>query len=198
MYYSNGFDNTYDELLTFYPIYYFDVFEMREILKAQGKILDAVRQYIDTAIKNNYVQDADEPTILRLERFLHIPYDGTKTLEERRRMVLAFFVGFGKISATVIKSIIATFTDCPVEVDLPRDEDKNCYVRIFIPHNSDGVAMFADINTILSVKIPTHLKISYQQSQTIGELERCTYGELKPYTYGGMKDRMIIKPEGGI
>ena len=183
MYYSNGFDNTYDELLTFYPIYYFDVFEMREILKAQGKILDAVKQYIDTAIKNNYVQDADEPTILRLERFLHIPYDAAKTLEERRRMVLAFFVGFGKISATVIKSIIATFTDCPVEVDLPRDEDKNCYVRIFIPHNSDGVAMFADINTILSVKIPTHLVYKFDMSMDEDKKFCCSGGVLQTSTH---------------
>ena len=72
MYYSNGFDSAYEELITFYPVFYRDVFEMRAILEAEGKIVDEATATINGVIENSFVESADEATITRLEAWLHL------------------------------------------------------------------------------------------------------------------------------
>ena len=70
MYYENGFDSCYEELITFYPIFYKEIFEMNEILKIYGNLADIIQKNIDIMLSDNYIQTADESAITRLEKFL--------------------------------------------------------------------------------------------------------------------------------
>lgn len=74
-FYQKYFKNNYEELLTYYPRYYREIFEMVEILKAHGKIADALEENIERVFLNNFILTADEKTIQIWEQdILNITY----------------------------------------------------------------------------------------------------------------------------
>lgn len=117
-FYEKAFENNYEELITYYPAFYQQVYEMQEILKAQGKLADGIEAGIERAYLNNFIDYADAETIGNLETFLKLKHNRTKELEMRRRIVKAHFVGNGKMSATLIKSMLQAYTEAEVEVEL--------------------------------------------------------------------------------
>ncbi len=158
MYYSNGFENTFEELITFYPAFYRDVREMRAILETDGRLIDDVTRAINTVIDNQFVEKADESMITRLEAFLGLETDKNRPLVERRRLVRAFFVGFGKLSATKIAEAIRSFTGADSDVHFPRTDDAgNCTLVIEMHRGDIPEISYADIDTVLSKKIPAHI-----------------------------------------
>ena len=116
MYYSNGFDSAYEELITFYPVFYRDVFEMRAILEAEGKIVDEATATINGVIENSFVESADEATITRLEAWLHLQTDTSadsniyfKPTDEAGNNTLIIEMGRGEnadISYSDIKTVL--------------------------------------------------------------------------------------------
>lgn len=161
MYYENGFESCYDELMKFYPVFYKDIFEMNEILKAYGSLTDAVQKNIEVMLEDNYIQTADEPTIARLENFLYINTDKTKSLDERRKLVLSFFVGFGKISASKIKSIIKNFTNSEADVQFRKSDEKgNNYLYVTCDRGTEDNLKVYDIADVLVRKIPAHVYLN--------------------------------------
>lgn len=117
-FYEKAFANNYEELITYYPAFYQQVYEMQEILKAQGKLADGIENGIERAYLNNFIDYADAETIGNLETFLKLDHNRTKELEMRRRIIKAHFVGNGKMSATLIKSMLQAYTEAEVDVEL--------------------------------------------------------------------------------
>lgn len=117
-FYDKDFANNYEELITYYPAFYQQVYEMQEILKAQGKLADGIENGIERAYLNNFIDYADAETIGNLETFLKLDHNRTKELEMRRRIIKAHFVGNGKMSATLIKSMLQAYTEAEVDVEL--------------------------------------------------------------------------------
>ncbi len=109
-FYEKAFENNYEELITYYPALYQQVYEMQEILKAQGKLADGVEAGIERAYLNNFIDYADAETIGNLEMFLKLGHNRTKEMEMRRRIIKAHFIGRGKISASLIKSMIQVYS----------------------------------------------------------------------------------------
>ena len=157
-FYEKYYQNNYDELITYYPRFYRNVFEMVEILKAQGRILDGIEQNIEQTYLNGFIDYADEATISKLESFLKIGQNKNRTLEERRRLVKSYFVGSGKISASKIYQMIAVYTDSPVICKLePFDDEGNNRLYIEIQSNEEETICTKDIFALLSKKIPANL-----------------------------------------
>lgn len=157
-FYEKYYANNYDELITYYPRFYRNVFEMAEILKAHGRILDGVERNIEQVYRNSFIDHADEATISKLENFLKIGQNKNRTLEERRRLVKSYFVGSGKISASKIYQMIAVYTDSPVTCKLePFDDEGNNRLYIEIQSNEEETICTRDIFALLSKKIPANL-----------------------------------------
>ena len=157
-FYEKYYKNNYDELITYYPQFYRDVFEMVEILKAHGRIMDGIEENIGQAYFNGFIDYADEVTISKLEVFLGISLDRNRTLEERRRIVKSYFVGSGKISASKIIQMIAVYTDSPVSCKLECfDDEGNNRLYIEIESNEKESICAKDIFAVLSKRIPAHL-----------------------------------------
>lgn len=158
MYYSNGFDSAYEELITFYPAFYRDVFEMRAILEAEGKVIDKATATINGVIENSFVESADEATITRLEAWLHLETEKNRPLEERRRLVYSFFVGFGKLSASKLKEALRAFTGADSNIYFkPTDEAGNNTLIIEMQRGENSDISYTDIDTVLAKKIPAHI-----------------------------------------
>ena len=64
-FYDKYYTSNYEELITYYPRFYRDVFEMVEILKAHGRIADGMEDNIEQAYLNGFIDYADEATIAK-------------------------------------------------------------------------------------------------------------------------------------
>lgn len=146
------YNNNYEELKTFLPVFYDDVFEMQAILEVSGDGLDKAENGLDRVLLNNFIMDADENAIARLEKFLYLQVDRMRPLDERKRLLASFFVGFGKMSATNLKEIVYSFTSAASEVFFNEG-----IVSIEIERGSSPSLYLIDVDTIISRRIPAHL-----------------------------------------
>lgn len=157
-FYEKYFGSNYEELIGYYPRFYREIFEMVEILKAQGRIADGMENNIEQTYLNSFIDYADEAAIEKLERFLQTGINKSRALEERRRLVKACFVGFGKVSAPVICQMIGTYTNTPVSCRFePFDEDGNNMLYIDFQYNCGDTIYMSDILMLLSKKLPGHI-----------------------------------------
>lgn len=158
-FYEKQFENNFEELITYYPRFYRDVYEMVEILKANGRVFDRMEGDIEQTYLNCFIEYADEETIKKLEDFLDIRLNKSRTLEERRRLVKSYFIGFGKVSATMLKEMIQSYTGAEVECKFePFDETGNNMLYLNFQRGKEPTLYMSDINLLLSKKIPAHIK----------------------------------------
>jgi len=161
MLFNDQYDSTYDELATYYPTFYNEVKEMQAVLKAEGDLIDDVKSGIETVFGDCFIDSADEKTIAKLETFLHIHMHGERSLEDRRRLVKSYFVGSGKLSASLLSDIIGTYTGaesrCRFE---PCDIEGNNCLYIDSERGTESNFYASDIMELLRAKLPAH--IAYQ------------------------------------
>lgn len=156
--YPNDYDSSYEELLSYAAVWQKGLLELDAVWQAEGRALDGLKAAMDNVIDNQFVLTADEPTITLLEQFLMLRTDRSRSLEERRRIVLSIFAGSGKMSASRIKEMISVFTDAPIEVRFePGDEEGNNFVYIEIGNGERQPVQLSDINSVLRKRIPAHL-----------------------------------------
>lgn len=156
--YEKYFKNGYEELITYYPRFYRDVFEMVEILKAQGRIADSLEDNIERVYLNCFIDYADEAAIEKFEKFLLIGLNRSRSLEERRRLVKSYFVGFGKLSASALKETIGAYTGADVEICLkPYDKEGNNALYIYLKQDAMNILYMSATEQLLYAKIPAHL-----------------------------------------
>ena len=164
-FFNRAWNDSYDELITFYPRFYQDVYEMTVILHAHGDLTDEMMDDIEQTYLDAFIDTASEQQIARWENFLHISLNRSLTLDARRRAVKAYIIGFGKMSASVIKAIVNTYLDVTdTDVDfIPIDEEGNNAVLISIFADDDISANFQPLRDLLRRKIPAHLWYWYRQ-----------------------------------
>lgn len=153
--YPNGFPSAYEELKTFYPAFYRDVFEMDAIWRTCGGGLDEIEDDVDRVAGSTYISMMDEAALTQMETFLGIPPDTRRTLEERRSLVGSYFLGTGHIGAPEIKEITRAFTEGECEVAF---SDGAVYIHIKADISDTPPA--DDYYFILRKKIPAHLGVN--------------------------------------
>lgn len=152
--YDNAYESNYEELKTYYPVWYRDVLEMDAIWRILGEELDGVQGGILTFIANSFIYKADAPTIQKLEKFLYISPDASRSLEERRKLVGSYFMGNGHIGEPEIKALTKMFCDGTCEVVLIGGT-----VSIHINLDIKSASILDDYYSTLRRKIPAHLGI---------------------------------------
>lgn len=155
--YENAFPSNYEEIKTFYPVWYFDVLEMDAIWRAVATQLDQIQESVEDLVSNGFIETADEPTIASLETFLRIDIDPTKALTDRRRLVSTFFSGNSHIGAKEIKETVATFTQGNTEVTFENSE-----IRITVTRDLSERISLLDCLLVLKRRIPAHLGIFFK------------------------------------
>ncbi len=183
MYYKNQSKNCYDELITYYPVFYRDVKEMNAILSIFGRLLDELKNGIEKIIDNSFIDTADEETIAGFEDFLGLGMYGTRTLEERRRLVKSFFIGSGKLSASALKEIISDYTDAEISIIFEPNETDSKNITsgdniLFINFacGKKNILYLSDIQILMSKNIPAHIEYEFDITDNT---EQCN-------TYGGV------------
>lgn len=153
-YLDQPYPSNFEEICASYPLWYMNVYEMVQVFKAEGKLLDGVCEAIETMVLNNFIKTADEGTIEQWEAATKIrPYPGA-TLEERRATIIAHFCGHGHIGAPEIIEITKAFIDADVDVDFNKGV---IYVRVSCGMGVDPMPqVYYDI---LQERIPAHLRL---------------------------------------
>jgi hypothetical protein len=161
MIFNDYYDCTYDELVTYYPTFYNEVKEMQAVLKAEGDLIDDVKSGIETVFGDCFIDSADEKTIAKLETFLHIHMHGERSLDDRRRLVKSYFVGSGKLSASLLSDIIGTYTGAKSQCRFePCDIEGNNALYIDTERGAESNFYASDIMALVRAKLPAH--IAYQ------------------------------------
>ena len=146
-YYANG----YEELITYYPRFYRDVYEMREILKAHGRVSDELENNIEQTFLNFFILTADLDTVKVWEKTFGITYDEALTLDQRRHVILGKLGGFGHIGEPEIRAIVRQYTDKGESVDF-----RNGTVVVTLEELLFGRA---NLMETLRSRIPAHLAL---------------------------------------
>ena len=164
--YNKSFKCNYDELITYYPLFYREVREMNEILKAQGELADGLENSIEQIFSDCFIDSADKNVISGYERIIGIVPDDTKSVDERRSLVKSHLVGTGKMSASLITEMIKVYTGAQAECEL-----KNNCLYITAERGEKSHINLVDISALLAKKLPAHimseLSLKYTKSIVI-------------------------------
>ncbi len=150
-YLNPPYESNFKELSAAMPVFYLDVFEMVEILKAQGRLMDGLCGGFELIIDNAFIDRADAATLKKWEEALGITYAEPLTLEQRRKVVIARIIGSGHIGEPEIRAVVGQYTDAPVQVGFSKGR-----ISLLI-----GSEVFDEDNLLdtLLRRIPAHLAL---------------------------------------
>lgn len=154
-YLNPPYPNNFQELCAAMPLYYLDVFEMRAILRAQGYLLDGVCSGMEKLVDVNFILTADETTIRQWEKALKITRDEILTLEQRKRIVISYIIGFGHIGEPEIREIISLYTDFKFALSFDKGN---------ITISMDGIGFVPGYSSLMDTicrRIPAHLSLKF-------------------------------------
>lgn len=143
----------YDEIVSYGPKWWTEYREMEANYRYAGWSLDLMAHFLEQTVKNQFPDHADEKTIMMLEKLLKIEYDPGTKLDERRRIVSAYYSGMGKLSKSVIQSVIQTYGGC--ESKLWWKDRSSLQIRIFC--NEGNAFSNKRIFQIIERRFPAHL-----------------------------------------
>lgn len=142
----------YEEIVSMGPKWWTEYREMDAVYRYHGWLMDLKIHFINRVISNQFPGQADEETVKKFERMFKFEPEETDTLEDRRRLVAAYYSGTGKLSFGVIESIIRSYTGS--ECDIWWD-DMELNIRIYckdeVPFSNKKVYQ------VIKRRFPAHL-----------------------------------------
>lgn len=153
--YENSFPSTYEEIKTWYPVWYREVLEMDALWRVFGGQMDKIQADLVRMVENNFIEFADAPTITRLEAFFGIVHPFPRTLVERRAVLIGFVRGRGHIGRPQIIEIISLFTSGEIDVAFSRPGK----IDVTVTRDFGDMFNLADIHLILGHRVPAHLTL---------------------------------------
>ena len=185
--FNNQQRSGYEEIVSYGPKWWTEFREMDANYRFAGWTLDMMAYWLERVVNNQFPANADERTITTVfEPALGIEPEPDETLEERWKTVAAYWSGTGKLSKTVIQSIIKAYTGCESELWW---NGIKLQIRIFC--DEDGQFSQRKIHNIISRRYPAHL------SFTIRDMI-CTFVLEEQIIYNRIRHRTQITWWDGI
>ena len=164
------------------PLYYHDMYISRNIIEQEAKEFERLTKWVAEIVDQANPATATW-SIDRWERIFGIVPDPTKTIEQRRSVIISRLRGVGPVNIPLIESVAAAFNGAEVEA---REDNPNYLVEIEFVNQLGIPARLDDVMTALRDLIPAHLDISFI-------FRYVTYGMLQGYnkTYGQVEARAL-------
>lgn len=157
--YENSPPN-FEEMKTYYPVWYWDVNEMVAIWRVMGGKLDAIRAGLLQAVDNNFISTADESAIKDFEAFYRIAPSAYQALDERRSVLMASLMGQGSLSGDKIKEVVRLIANAESELEL---KSGSLYVLVTFENNPENPTDYiGTLRSTLERQIPAHLQLITQ------------------------------------
>lgn len=152
----------YNEIVSYGPSWWPEFREMDAIYKYAGWTLDLMAYFLERLVNNQFPGQADEAALREFEKILDIDYDPNSSLDERRKMALAYYSGSGKLSKSVIQSLIKSYTGCESDVSWKGQ------VFSIIVLGQDGPQFLNDkLLKILRRRMPAHISYEIEVNEEI-------------------------------
>lgn len=156
--YENAPKSIYEEIKTWYPLWYRDVLEMDALWRTWGNRLEEIQTGIIRSIDNNFIDYADAETISRIEKAFGISHEGPRSILERRNVLKAAFSNSGHIGRREIKSLISMLNsgeEMEISVSLIAGA-----IEISVNREWGSSFNLYDAHVVLDHRIPAHLALS--------------------------------------
>lgn len=191
----------YEELISYGPYFYKDILEMDANYRFAGKTLDIMAEGLESIVANQFIDLADEDSILRWERWLDIETDFSRSLEDRRKKVKLVWNGGQKLTGSFIKSLVRSYTGC--EDDPMVKMTTHLMINAYITSNK--AVYLSDLYEQLEKMRPAHIRfvlsmINYSKIKIGRKLSHAVYS----YDKAGEKPDIatlgarFAAPVGGI
>ena len=178
--YDNAFPTTYDEFKTHYPLYYSNSPEMQAIMQANGEQLDKIQLAIIQAVNNLDTENMDSKTLSRLEKFLYIAYDGSRSLTERRATINSLETDHDHIGQADIKEVLSRFTEGVIDVALVGGT-----ILVTVTRDLSDIFNLKDVSYVLLKRLPAHLRL-----EIIDNIIKNLWGNFlyKPFSWNDLQN----------
>jgi hypothetical protein len=167
------------ELKSYLPEFLVSQEPLKSIYEAEGKILNELSLSLDDSL-NQYFVDTATWGLEAWEKFVGIPTDKNKSLDDRRGLIKTKLIGQGKVTTNYIEEIFRAYPNG--EVDVVEDFTDNV-IKI---HFKSLIGVPDNLNTFISSLeevFPSHLPYKFQfQFLTIAMVEAMTLEELEQQT----------------
>ncbi|MDD2979520.1 MAG: DUF2313 domain-containing protein [Hespellia sp.] len=147
----------YEELLSYGPYFYRDILEMDTNYKFAGSTLDIMAEGLETIIRDQFVDSADEETISRMERWLEILVKEGRTLEDRRKKVKLIWNGGEKLSGKLIKNMVKSYTGC----DETPEVRMTTFLSVKAQAKEENVIYLSDLLEQMERMKPAHIRLEF-------------------------------------
>ena len=184
---------SYDrKLIDYVPPYYSDILESSEILSAEDEEAAKLFGHISELLLQFNAGTATWG-LREWERIVGVSTDETKSIDERRSVVIAKLRGTGVVNAALVKSVAESFQGGELNVI-----EKNAEYKVQIEFVSTyGVpSNIDDLTAILREIIPAHLEIEYKFKYMTYNVVKASYKDYNALkgtgnTYQDLKDGVI-------
>lgn len=151
----NRVDPNYVQIVEMGPRWWTEYREMDANYKYAGWTLDLMAYFLEKIVNNEFPSTCDEDTLKLFERILRIEYDTEMTIEERRRVVSAYWSGNGKMSKTTIERIVSAYTGQEADI---RWEDETLIIDF--DNTETAMVSMSMLQKILRRRMPAHIEYS--------------------------------------
>lgn len=166
MVFNNRDRPNYDQLIDMAPKWLNEYREMNANNRYAGWTLDLMAYWLDKIVLNLFPAYCDEEHLRMYERIFAIEYDTEPTLEERRKTVMAYWNGMGKINKSAIEQIILA---CGAED--PNIYWLGLYLQIEFWNTDISDESARQIRKILRRRMPAHIAYIFHAFYDAGDIE---------------------------
>lgn len=149
--------NAYEQISSFYPRWYLDIYEMNEILKIESLVATNIQNAIDLILDDHFLDTINEDKVTELEKYLGITSSTDRTIEERRNLIKTYFLGRGKLSVSQLVAIVKALSGGEVTGSFSQgNSNRDNYIKLKIS-KCDIKNTLLDIISTLKDRVPAHL-----------------------------------------
>lgn len=152
-----------EELASYLPKYWNDIWEMRANNIFAGYTLDRMATDMEQVVKDRFFDTCSENMLARYETFLHITPTEGSSVEDRRRIIKMKWNGAGKMTGSRIRAIVKECCGCDCKVTFGASQLIVDMTFVDNPANYIGVIR----NMLSNSTIPAHIEILYKCTQNI-------------------------------
>lgn len=155
-FYNRYYAGSYEELLTYYPRFYRNVFEMVEILKAFGKIVDGLEAGVERVFLNSFILTADIETVKEWERVLGITYETNISLRQRKYVIISKLKLSNHVGELEIREVVTSFfPNSKITLTL-----QDGMLMLCISQQHQEISSYVDCYLALTNTIPAHIGLN--------------------------------------
>ncbi len=149
--------SNYEEIISYSPKFYTNIKEMDAIYRFAGWTLDCMAADMEKCFELQFITNLhlDKEALERMEAFLKIEADISKSLYERMKIVLTTWNTQGNISANTIKELIYAIISSDVGVEISFENQVLTISIDSISINKDGQK---ELHDFLTRMLPAHIK----------------------------------------